>query len=162
MSKPNPNVFWEIPNTLTNHFTDLTNPSYKTSEISYLIRSFGDSSHVISEKIQHLLVAVNIFRSATNPDFKKVREETKPTDGPQKIFDEMGSVLATAISESARENKGTNELLTYNQAILYAIASINERLERLKNDDDKLYTFYTSEPNKLKTAMQANTPKPPL
>jgi hypothetical protein len=153
---------WGISDELTNHFEGLINPNYNTTEISALLRDFERSAHPISLKIQLLLKKVIEFRSGTNPDFKKTRNESKTSPELLEIFNTIGDALEVAKSECAKETKNSDAEVIFNRGIAYAITSIEERLENLSKEDNQLFAIYTRETNKLKTTLQTDRHQPAM
>lgn len=153
---------WGISNTLTNYFAELTHPDYKTQEIRLLMRQFERSQHPVSTKIHSLLNEVVVFRAATSPEFTVERKESASVDTIVNNFNKIGKAIENAERECTMENKESNEFMIYSKAIDYALASIQERFNKIKQNDKFLMGIYNNNQNELKNILDKKNIRPVL
>lgn len=154
--------FWGFSSTADDYFKSLKNPSYDRREINRLMDQYDRSSHPTSRIVCDLLSAVSHFRSATDPNFKTMREESKTDKELLAIFNDITAKLKDVEDERTKtvNDKDSHGVLT--SAIKYSVDNIKNRLSLLEEKDDKLYDIYTQKADDLRSFLSetgsCNTP----
>lgn len=137
-----------LPTVLIDYFST-SNHSYKTQEISSLIRLYDGIDHPLSLKIQNLLSATVLFRSRTKREYREARQSKNEQEQLETLND-MGVALTNAQNEHATENTTDGSKAIFATALDYCITSINQRLTDLKSTQDEIYMLYLTQDNQLR------------
>jgi len=134
---------------LVNYF-----PDYAALKNAYAVRELKDRyeliQHHVADEIVKLLEATIIFHSATDPDFRAMRENSlSDADLSAKLEDMAGAIMDYTTKISLLQlNSQENNIA--DAARDYCQQSIADKIEALKQASDRMYIVYAQEDSALK------------
>ncbi len=134
---------------LVNYF-----PDYATLKNAYAVRELKDRyeliKHPVADKIVKLLEATIVFHSATDPDFRTMRESSLSDADLSAKLDNMAAAIMDYTTKINSLQLNSQENSIANAARDYCQQSIAEKIEALKQASDRMYVLYAQDDSALK------------